>query len=404
MRPAMRRGSSLTGDPTLSRRPSLAGRVSQCGVVRGIRPIGRALALTVLLAACASGSGAPGGDATSLDGAPTLVDTVIQSGLSVPWDIAFAPDGRMFMTERMGTIVVFESAKPNAKRIGAVKVPDVHSMGEAGLMGIALDPSFATNGFVYVCASRTDGGEWRNQILRYVAGSDSLTFDRYVLRPGAQAASIHDGCRLRFGPDGKLWATMGENGNGRLAQDPSSLNGKVLRMEPDGAVPADNPILPGASGRTYAYSLGHRNPQGLAFQPASGAVFEIEHGATTNDEVNVLQAGKNYGWPEQEGAGGTAKGFQDPIWTSGGVTYATSGAAFVTGERWGAWSGSLFVATLKEQDLRRFAVRGTTIVPKEVLYDQKYGRLRSVVQGVDGALYVTTSNGSGDRIIRIAPQ
>jgi glucose/arabinose dehydrogenase len=373
-------------------------------MVRGIRPIGRALLLVTLLAACTSGRGGTVGAATHPDGAPELVDTVIQSGLSVPWDIAFAPDGRMFMTERMGNIVMFESTKPNAKRIGFMKVPDVHSMGEAGLMGIALDPNFATNGFLYVCASRLDAGEWRNQVLRYKTGVDSMTFDRYVIRAGPLAASIHDGCRLQFAPDGELWATMGDSGNGRLAQDPSSLNGKILRMDPDGGVPADNPVLPGASARTYAYSMGHRNPQGLAFQPRTRVVFEIETGATTNDEINILAPGKNYGWPEQEGTGGMAKGFTDPIWTSGTVTYATSGAAFVTGDAWGAWSGSLFVATLKEQDLRRFAVNGTSVVPKEVLYDQKYGRLRSVVQGPDGALYVTTSNGSGDRIIRIAPR
>jgi glucose/arabinose dehydrogenase len=304
----------------------------------------------------------------------------------------------------MGNIVMFESAKPNAKRIRDVMVPDVHAMGEAGLMGIALDPDFATNGFFYVCASRMDNNDWRNQILRYRAGTDSMTFDSYVIRDGPLAASIHDGCRLAFGPDGKLWATMGENGNGRLAQDPSSLNGKVLRMNADGSVPADNPILPGASARTYAYTMGHRNPQGLVFGPATGAAFEIETGATANDEINVLSPGRNYGWPDQEGAGGMSKGFADPVWTSGAATYAMSGATFVTGDRWGAWSGSLFVATLKEQDLRRFTVTGTTVAQKDILYDQKYGRLRSVVQGPDGALYVTTSNGSGDRIIRIAPQ
>ena len=193
--------------------------MSQCATVRGIRPLGRALLFVMLLAACSSGR-ASSGDVTRLAGAPTLVDTVIQSGLSVPWDIAFAPDGRLFMTERMGNIVMFESAKPNAKRVGAMKVPDVHAMGEAGLMGIALDPDFATNGFLYVCASRMDNGEWRNQILRYRAGTDSMAFDSYVLRNGPLAAAIHDGCRLAFGPDGKLWATMGENGDGRLAQDP----------------------------------------------------------------------------------------------------------------------------------------------------------------------------------------
>ena len=366
-----------------------------------MRDVARVLFCVALLGACTSGHAS--GDGRT-EGAPELTDTVIQSGLSVPWDVALAPDGRMFVTERMGDILMFESAQPNAKRVATTKVPDVHAMGEAGLMGVTLDPSFGTNGLLYVCASRLDGGEWRNDVLRYKAGADSITFDGDVIRGGPQAAAIHDGCRLRFGPDAKLWVTMGENGNGRLAQDPASLNGKILRVNGDGTVPSDNPILPGAQARTYAFSLGHRNPQGLAVQPGTGVMFEVEHGATTNDEINILAPGKNYGWPDQEGFGGTAKGFTDPIWTSGSVTYATSGATFVTGERWGPWTGSLFVATLKEQDLRRFAVTGTTVVPKEVLYDQKYGRLRSVVQGPDGALYLTTSNGSGDRVIRVAPR
>jgi glucose/arabinose dehydrogenase len=372
-------------------------------VVSGIRGIARAALLGVLLAGCAGGRGGPS-ETLSISGAPTLTDSVVQSNLSVPWDLAFAPDGRLFVTERMGSILMFENAKPNAKKLGSVRVPDVHSMGEAGLMGITMDPGFATNGFFYVCASRSDGGEWRNQILRYKAAADTMTLDGYVLRTGMLASSIHDGCRLTFGNDGKLWVTMGENGNGKLAQDPNSLNGKILRLNPDGSVPDDNPILPGAPKRTYAYSMGHRNPQGLAFQPGTGVVFEVEHGATTNDEINILSPGKNYGWPDQEGTGGMGRGFTDPVWTSGPLTYATSGATFVSGDRWGSWSGSLFIATLKEQDLRRFEVSGTTVVPKEVLYDQKYGRLRSIVLGPDGALYVTTSNGAGDRIVRIAPQ
>jgi len=372
-------------------------------VVTRIRSIVGVALLTVLLAGCAGGPGAAG-ETLRLRGAPVLTDTVIQSGLSVPWDLAFAPDGRLFVTERMGTILMFESSKPNAKQLASLRVPDIHSMGEAGLMGITIDPAFASNGFVYVCASRMDGADWRNQVLRYKATAEAMTFDGYVIRTGMQAASIHDGCRLAFGPDGKLWVTMGENGTGRLAQDPNTLNGKVLRTNSDGTVPDDNPILPGAAKRTYAYTMGNRNPQGLAFQPGTGLPFEVEHGATTNDEINVLVPGKNYGWPEQEGPGGVARGFIDPMWTSGTVTYAASGAAFVTGDRWGSWSGSLFIATLKEQDLRRFEVTGTTVVPKEVLYDQKYGRLRSIVLGPDGALYLTTSNGSGDRIVRVATQ
>ena len=332
---------------------------------------------------------------------PRLADTVVQSGLSIPWDLAFAPDGRMFVTERVGTIIVFESGAPNARRLSSTPVPQMRALGEAGLMGIALDPAFATNSLLYVCASRTDEGEWRNQVLRYRAAGNTLTFDRYVIRAGMGAATIHDGCRLRFGADGKLWVTMGENGNAKLAQDPNALNGKVLRVETDGAVPADNPVLPGAARRTVAYTMGNRNPQGLAVQPGTGAMFEVEHGASTHDEINLLQPGKNYGWPTQQGPGGAAKGFTDPLWSSGAATLATSGGIFVSGPQWGAWSGSLFVCTLKEQDLRRFAVTGTTVAPAEILFDQKYGRLRTPVLGPDGALYLTTSQGSGDRIIRV---
>ncbi|HEX9269653.1 MAG TPA: PQQ-dependent sugar dehydrogenase [Candidatus Limnocylindria bacterium] len=372
-------------------------------MVSGYRGALVAALFGVLFAAC----GAPGGGSETFqpgERGPVLVDTVVESGLSVPWDLAFAPDGRMFVTERMGSILIFESGRPNAKRLGLVRVPDVRAMGEAGLMGIAVDPDFATTGFVYVCASRIDEGEWRNQVLRYRAADSTLTFDGFVIRSGIRAASLHDGCRLRFGADGKLWLTMGETGDGRLAQDAGSLNGKILRVEKDGAVPSDNPVLHGATERTYAYTMGNRNPQGLAFQPDTGTPFEIEHGDKANDEINILEPGRNYGWPEQEGPGGEAKGFVDPVWTSGSITLATSGAAFVSGPQWKSWSGSLFVATLKEQDLRRFQIDGSRVVAKEVLYDRKYGRLRSPVLGPDGALYVTTSNGSGDRIIRIAPQ
>ncbi|HUQ16177.1 MAG TPA: PQQ-dependent sugar dehydrogenase, partial [Candidatus Saccharimonadales bacterium] len=335
---------------------------------------------------------------------PRLTDTVIQSGMSIPWDLAFAPDGRMFVTERMGNIIVFESGAPNARRLSSTLVPQMRAMGEAGLMGIALDPAFATNGLLYVCASRTDEGEWRNQVLRYKATANALAFDSYVVRAGMAAASIHNGCRVRFGADGKLWVTMGETGSSKLAQDPNSLNGKILRLETDGTIPADNPILPGAAKRTAVYTMGNRNPQGLAVQPGTGAMFEVEHGATSHDEINLLEAGKNYGWPNQEGPGGAAKGFTDPLWSSGSVTLATSGGTFVSGPQWGAWSGSLFVCSLKDQDLRRFRVTGTTVVPQEILFDQKYGRLRSPVLGPDGALYLTTSQGSGDRIIRVTAE
>ena len=333
---------------------------------------------------------------------PTVRDEIVQAGLALPWDVAFLPDGRMLVAERVGNLLVFESGEPNARRVGNFAVPGIRAQGESGLMGIAVDPDFARTRFVYVCASRTDQGQWLNQILRLRLETNSLAVDGFVVRDGMRAAAIHDGCRLAFGPDGKLWATMGESGQPRLAQDPNSLNGKVLRVNGDGSIPGDNPVLPGAAGRTAAYSFGHRNGQGLAFQPGTGTPYEVEHGEDEHDEINVLRPGANYGWPQHQGPGGGPRGYVDPVWSSGPAgTLATSGGAFVTGQQWGLWSGSLFVAQLKEADLRRFTIDGDVATQREVLLDRKYGRLRSPVLAPNGALYVTTSNGAGDRVIRL---
>ncbi len=362
---------------------------------------------TVAGAPPSTGSGSPAptpaAAPTKAPQVPTLTPSVVQSGLRIPWDIAFAPDGRMFVTERAGNILIFSNGEPNAPRVGHTSLTNMRAVDEAGLMGIALDPDFATNGFVYVCASRVDEGEWRNQVLRYRASGNSLEFDRYVIQRGMRASNIHDGCRVRFAPDGKLWVSMGDAAVGRSAQDPNALNGRLLRVNVDGSIPADNPILPGASARTAAYTMGDRNPQGIAFEPGTGRVFEIEHGEDTHDEINIVEPGANYGWPIVEGPA-PGRGFKDPLWSSGkDGTLATSGGVFVTGTAWGTWSGSLMVCTLKESDLRRFTVDGTTVEPAEVLFDNKYGRLRSPVLAPDGSLYFTTSNGSGDRIIRVVP-
>ncbi len=383
-----------------------------------------ALAIALCIAACAPVASSPAAPATSTPpppgtgtaGAtrtataspapkvPTVRDEVVQGGLSLPWDVAFLPDGRMLVSERVGNLLVFESAEPNARRVANLAVPGIRAQGESGLMSLAVDPQFARNGFVYACASRTDQGQWLNQILRLRLESTALTLDGIVIREGMRAAAIHDGCRLAFGPDGKLWATMGESGTRALSQNVSSLNGKILRVNTDGTIPDDNPVLPGGSTRTAAYSFGHRNPQGLAFEPGTGRAFAVEHGEDSHDEINLIRAGANYGWPPQAGPGGAARGFVDPLWSSGPAgTLATSGAAFVSGQAWGLWSGSLFVAQLKEADLRRFTVDGDAVTQRDVLIDRKYGRLRSVVLAPNGALYVTTSNGAGDRVIRMVP-
>jgi len=342
---------------------------------------------------------------------PRLSDQVVQSGLVTPWDLAFTPDGRMLVTERRGTVQLFESGAPGAARLATLPVDNVRESGEAGLMGIAVDPAFAGNGFVYVCATKTDPPSSTpvNQVLRYKLTGTSWSLDGYVIRTGMRSGGNHDGCRIRFDATSHLWITMGESGAESLSQDPNSLNGKLLRVNADGSIPSDNPIIAGASGRTAVYSWGHRNPQGIAFNGSE--VYEVEHGPDTDDEINFIQAGANYGWPLLRQAGGAARGMTDPIWSSGNVTFATSGATFVTGPQWGSWSGSLFVVALKDTSLRRFTVTPTLATQQDLLFKSKYGRLRAAVQGPDGALYLTTSNRDGrgspvsgdDRVVRIAP-
>lgn len=342
---------------------------------------------------------------------PRLTDQVVQANLVVPWDIAFAPDGRMLVTERTGTVQVFESGASGARKLATLTVANVVQNGESGLMGVAVDPAFTTNGFVYVCATRNDqqAGGVVNQVLRYALSGTSWTLDGFVIRTGMRSGGNHDGCRIRFDATKHLWITMGETGTPSLAQDPNSLNGKVLRVNPDGSIPADNPIIAGSSGRTAVYTWGNRNPQGIAF--AGTDVYEVEHGENDDDEINFIQPGVNYGWPAVHQTGGAARGMKDPIWSSGSVTFATSGAAFVFGPSWGSWSGSLFVAALKDTSLRRFTVTPTLATQADLLLKDTYGRLRAAVQGPDGALYLTTSNRDGrgspvaadDRVVRIAP-
>ena len=338
--------------------------------------------------------------------APKLTTTVVQSTLSFPWDLAFAPDGRMFVTERAGNILVYASGAAGAPQLANNAISGIRAEGEAGAMGIALDPAFAANHFVYVCASRTDNG-WLNQVLRYRDVNSTLVFDGYVIRTGMFAGGNHDGCRIRFAPDGKLWVTMGEVGNTAFAQNPNSLNGKVLRVNPDGTIPEDNPILAGAFGKTAAFTMGHRNPQGIAFQPGTGLPFTSEHahytdsstGAHSHATVNLLKPGLNFSWPN-----GAGPGFTKPVWQSLDNPYvATSGNTFVSGPQWGAWDGDLCLAALAGTMLLRLEQQPDgTFKTAGILFNGTYGRLRAAVQGPDGSLYLTTDNGS-DRIIRVTP-
>ena len=330
----------------------------------------------------------------------------IQDGLDHPWDIAFTDDGRMVVTERSGRVRVFAGPEPDAALLHTATVPDVRAELESGLMGVAV-----AGDDVFVCATRGDDlddpAEWRVELLRADMATDGSLSPFDALAPAsAQGDPRHQGCAVEVGPDGHLWLTIGDANRAagaNRAQDPESLNGKVIRLTLDGAVPAQAPF------RSGAYSIGHRNPQGIAFA-ADGRVIEVEHGTDTNDEINVIEPGANYGYPCVTGAADVGPipdacaadaDLSAPAWASGSPTLATSGLA-VLPLGWDTWAGDLMVTTLKEEDLRRFSIDGAgAIVEEEVLLDRQFGRLRAAVIGPDGGLYVSTANGDDDRLLRV---
>jgi glucose/arabinose dehydrogenase len=325
---------------------------------------------------------------------------VVATGLEVPWDLAFLPDGRMLVTERPGRVRLVE--RDGTVRRDPVARVEVSARGEGGLLGIDLDPDFgAGQRFAYLYATTDDG----MQVQRWrVADDATMTMDEVVLG-GIAAGRIHDSGRLRFGPDRSLYLLTGEAGQGRLAQDSRSLNGKVLRLSPD--------QYRRSTDRPEIVSIGHRNPQGLDWQPGTDRLVITDHGPSgfdgpsCCDEVDVIAAGGNYGWPEVFGRDHGR--FRAPafLWQE---TVAPSGAAFVS-RPGSAWTGSYVVAALRGRALHRLSVDGETARSQEVLLRGTHGRLRAVVEGPDGALYVTTSNRDGrgepgaddDRILRVVP-
>ena len=348
---------------------------------------------------------------------PSLRGTVVQDGLVNPWDVAFAPGGEMFVTERPGRVRVYKNGQKDAPLLATTTIPNVRAEGESGVMGIAVDPNFKSNRYVYVCASRQKSYGWVNQVIRYrVRLGWKLEFNRYIIQKGMRASTIHNGCAVEIGPDKKVWVSMGDGSVASRAQNPNSLNGKILRVNRGGTIPVDNPIMPGASGRSAVYSMGHRNPQGIAFHPGTGRVYAVEHGPEVGDEINRIRPGRNYGWPcvtrnnipYQPGTAGCSGNgpFIRPAWHSGGSTIATSGAAFVRGEVWDAFRNHLFVAQLKHEDMRRFKIvdSGTTADYRATYFNERWGRLRGVTLGPAKRLWITTSNGSNDKVIRIAPR
>jgi glucose/arabinose dehydrogenase len=352
------------------------------------------LSALVLVAAACNGesdgdSAPPAGDSGA--GAEPRVETVA-TGLEIPWEIAFLPDGSALVTERPGRVRLLD---PEGRLQGEpVAEVDVSAQGEGGLLGLALDPSVESNGFVYLYF--TAGANMEVARFRY---EDGGLVKEATLVDGIRAGPIHDSGRIHFGPDERLYVSTGDAGQAELAQDQDSLNGKFLRLDPD--------AYRGDGGEPEVISSGHRNPQGFDWEPGSERLIASEHGESGFDEINEIEQGANYGWPEVVGP--DHGDFTAPLVTYE-ETIAPSGATFVSNEG-SAWSGYFLVAALAGEQIRRVRLEDGEATVDEPLYEGRFGRLRTVVEGPDGALYALTSNRDGrgtpregdDRIIRIVP-
>lgn len=337
---------------------------------------------------------------------PAVSTDVIARGLVVPWAVDFASDGRIFVSERQGRIRIIKDGQLQAEPWLTL---DVAAVGEGGLLGLALDPDFARNKYVYVAYTYSAADRLLNRLARLREDTSGNGVLDKILLDAVPGNSTHDGGRVRFGPDGKLYWTMGDAQQQPAAQNASALNGKILRLNADGSIPADNPF---AGSPVFAYGL--RNPQGLAWQPHSDRLYATDHGPSggqncCRDEVNHIEAGKNYGWPEITGDQ-TRQGMEPPVIHSGDwATWAPSGATFVSG---GPWNGSLLVAGLRGLTLYRIVLDENDprrVTGVENVFANQFGRLRDVAQGPDGAIYLLTSNRDGrgqptaddDRLVRV---
>jgi glucose/arabinose dehydrogenase len=301
---------------------------------------------------------------------------VLVENLEVPWAIAFFKDGSFLFTERE-TGYVYHYGR-EAKQIAKVSSAPI---GEGGLLGIAIDPNFEQNKFVYLYYTYQRREKTLNRVSRFVY--DQVLRDETVLVDEIPGASYHDGGRIEFGPDNLLYITTGDAGEKMLAQDLNSLAGKILRINPDGSIPAGNPYPD-----SPVYSYGHRNPQGLAWY--KGILIAPEHGPDRNDEINMIKPGMNYGWPVVQCT--AHQGYQAPIRCFDQWTLAPGGAAFDD-------KGNLYVAGLRGSQIRKFELRDGELIAEEIFL-QELGRLREVKYR-DGYLYITTSNQDGRGIPRI---
>ena len=350
------------------------------------------------------------------------VDTVTE-GLVNPWGLTFLPNGKMLVTERPGRLrVVSADGKQMSEPVAGL--PAVDTRGQGGLLDVAIDPAFATNQLIYWSyAEPRDGGMNNTAVARgrFVDGAAPKVENVQVIFHQAPSLNspLHFGGRLVFARDGMLFITLGDRSipEGRMqAQRMDGLLGKIVRLNPDGSVPKDNPFVGKEGVRPEIWSLGHRNIQAATLNPATGELWEVEHGTRGGDELNVSRKGKDYGWPtiaygiEYQGGpinGGIQQqaGMEQPRYYWDPVI-APSGMVFYTGRLFPAWQNSLFIGGMGSTNLVRLSLKGDTVTGEERLLQDlqpNRERIRDVRQGPDGALYLLTDNAKG-RILKIVPK
>lgn len=334
-------------------------------------------------------------------GPATIKDSVLVTNLNHPWEILWGPDNHIWFTERGGEI---SRVNPNTGVVTPVfTIAEVEASGEGGLLGMVLHPNFNTTPHVFVVYNYDDAGTYKEKVVRYTYSGSTLTSPTPII-DDISAANIHNGSRLVITPDLKLFITTGDASNPANAQNASHLNGKVLRLNLDGSIPADNPTAGSA-----IWSTGHRNPQGLVFN--DGILFSAEHGEDTDDEINIIEKGRNYGWPTVRGLCNTgteqtfcsANNVRESIaeWTP---TIAVSGMDYYNHDEIPQWKNSLLVATLKNARMYRLQLNDARndVVEIEEFYQGKYGRMRDVCISPEGRVYICTSiGGNNDRIIEV---
>jgi glucose/arabinose dehydrogenase len=319
---------------------------------------------------------------------------IIGKGLEIPWEIAPLPDGRFLVTERPGRVIVLDSGKK-------YEVPDVEHIGEGGLLGMAISPDFMESRQLFLYYTYRAGNRILNRVSRFTLGEETLTDEIYILDeiPGAR---FHNGGRIKFGPDEKLYITTGDAQEPNLSQNINSLAGKILRINPDGSIPEDNPF---EDSPVFAYGL--RNPQGMSWHPVSGALFASDHGPNSQDEINLIQPGKNYGWPIVTCLEGQTQ-YEDPVSCYSDFTLAPSGIDFLP---WDNLDESpLYVAGLRGNMVMRIDIDDEEGMVRQEEFFRDYGRIRTIVY-YEGSLYVATNNRDGrgvpgendDMILKITP-